>query len=209
MPSTARPASPFARTAAGTFLVAAAIAALSLSPVPAWPQAPGQSTTAGPATRTAPEALNPKLSVQALTGQEREMVEDLAHANLAEIDTGRLALEKSKSQKVRQFAQKMIEDHSAAQKDLQQLAQRKNMQLPAETDFQHKALAMALRVLTGATFDSQYLKQVGVNDHRRTVDLLEKTQRTAIDPELKAYAAKTLPVVQRHLAMAREMVNQS
>ncbi len=137
--------------------------------------------------------------------EDREMVDDLVHASLAEIETGRLALEKTQNPQVRSFAQQMIDDHTRALQELQQLGQKKQMTLPTETDFQHKAIATALRILSGDTFDRQYIRQVGVNDHRRTVDLLMKMQQTARDPELKAQAGKMLPVVQRHLAMAREM----
>lgn len=137
--------------------------------------------------------------------EERDMFEDLVHASLAEIETGRLALDKTQNPQVRSFAQQMIDDHTKALQEMQQLGQKKQMTVPSETDFQHKAIATALRLLTGEAFDKQYIRQVGVNDHRRTVDLLTRMQQTARDPELKAHAAKMLPIVQRHLAMAREM----
>lgn len=136
------------------------------------------------------------------------MLEDLAHANLAEVAASRLALEKSQNTQVRTFAQQMIDDHQKAYQELQQLGQAKQMTVPNETDFQHKAIATALRLLSGELFDKQYLRQVGVNDHRRTVDLLQKIQAGAFDAELKSYAAKLLPVVQRHLQQARQMEQQ-
>lgn len=137
----------------------------------------------------------------------KEMMEDLAHANLAEIDTGRMALEKAKSPQVKSFAQQMIDEHTTALKEVQQLGQKKQLTLPTETDFQHKAIGAALRLLSGDTFDKQYIRQVGIKDHRRTVDLLQKAQRST-DADLKAHADKMLPIVQRHLSQARELERQ-
>ena len=134
-----------------------------------------------------------------------EMMEDIAHGNLAEIETGKMALEKGQSDAVKKFAQKMIDDHTKAQNELEKLASAKGVKLPTETDVQHKTIATALQALSGDTFDNQYIKRVGVGDHERTHDLLKKVSTSAKDPQLKAYAAKTIKVVDSHLAMARKM----
>jgi putative membrane protein len=194
-----------------SFLAVSAACALALSATSAWPQATGQSgATVGPAARTAPGPATSQPGAtsrnpSALAAEELEMIEDLAHANLGEIEMGRTALEKTRNERVRQFAQTMVDDHTSAMNELRQLAQRKGVQLPDDTDFQHKAIGVALRVLTGDTFDQRFVRHVGVNDHRRTVDLLERMQRTSRDPDLKALAEKQLPIVQRHLTMARQM----
>lgn len=179
------------------------VAALALAlALPAWSQGSG-SYGAGSSSTSGSAATR---STGSRTAEEdRERLEDLAHAHLAEIETGRLALEKSQNTQVRTYAQQMIDDHQKAYQELQQLAQKKQLTVPTETDFQHKAIATALRLLSGALFDKQYLQQVGINDHRRTVDLLQKMQVESQDPELKVHAGKLLPVVQRHLSMAREM----
>ena len=67
-------------------------------------------------------------------------------------------------------------------------------------------MATALKIMRGNTFDSQYMKRAGVGDHQKTIELLQKTQKNARDPELKAMAAKMLPTVQAHLKMAQEGV---
>ena len=135
-----------------------------------------------------------------------KMMADLAHGNLAEIETGKMALEKSKSEPVKKFAQQMIDDHTAAQKELQTLAQAKGVTLPDGTDIKHKTMATALKVMSGAGFDSQYMKRAGVSDHQETIELLQKVQKSAKDPELKAMAmaAKMIPTVQHHLEMAQQ-----
>lgn len=138
---------------------------------------------------------------------DQELMEDIAHANIAEIQTGKLALEKSNNEQVRRYAQKMIDDHTTAMQELQKLAASKGVTLPTDTDPQHKVVATALKVLSGDTFDRQYMSQVGVADHKRTHELLEKTQRTATDPALKAYAQKTISVVHQHLQAAQQITS--
>jgi putative membrane protein len=140
-----------------------------------------------------------------ISSADAKMLSDLAEANIAEIQTGKLALEKGKSEQAKSFAQKMIDDHTAALQQLQTLAQSKGVKLPEDTDLQHKAIATALKPLSGDTFDSQYVKRVGVGDHERTVKLLQKVQQNAQDPELKAMAGKMLPTVQQHLQMAQKL----
>lgn len=140
-----------------------------------------------------------------LASEDQEMMQDIAHANLAEIEVGKLALEKSQNEQVRKFAQRLIDDHTAAMKELQKLAQSKNAELPTETDIQHKAIATALQALSGETFDNQFIQRVGVGDHQRTHELLQKTQKSAKDKDLRAYAQKTMKVVGQHLATAKKM----
>jgi putative membrane protein len=70
---------------------------------------------------------------------------------------------------------------------------------------QHKGIATTLSALSGNAFDEQYIAHVGVGDHERTHSLLTKVSKNAKDPDLKAYAAKTIKAVDQHLAMARKM----
>ncbi len=140
-----------------------------------------------------------------LSKDDHDLLQDIAQANLAEIETGKMALEKGQSAEVKKFAQMMIDDHTKAMEELRTLAKAKGSSVPTETDVQHKAIATALKALSGETFDSQYIARVGVGDHERTHKLLEKTQREAKDADLKAYATKTIQVVARHLEAARKL----
>ncbi|WP_126837719.1 DUF4142 domain-containing protein [Variovorax sp. MHTC-1] len=70
---------------------------------------------------------------------DREMMVDVAQANLAEIATGKLALDKSQDPKIDKFAQQMIDDHTKALDDLKKIAQSKGVEIPGEPDLAHKA----------------------------------------------------------------------
>ncbi|GAB3537957.1 hypothetical protein GCM10027343_02450 [Noviherbaspirillum agri] len=182
--------------------VHAALAAFLLTWQPLHAQTPGarSSYESADSSGDTGQATGAKLS-----NDDLKMMHDMAHANLAEIETGKMALEKSQSDQVRKFAEKMVDDHTTALKELQSLAQSKGVTLPKETDVQHKAIATALKVLPGDTFDKQYIARVGVGDHERTLDMLQKAQKEAKDPDLKAYAQKTQKTVSQHLNTARQM----
>lgn len=140
---------------------------------------------------------------------DQPLLENLAQASIAEIEAGKTALEKSANPQVQKFAQQVIEDHEAALKNLEQLALSKRMTLPKDASMQHKATGTALKLETADTFDAQYMRQAGVNDHAQTLALLQKTQREAHDPQVKALATKLLPTMRQHLNTARQMVAQA
>jgi putative membrane protein len=135
---------------------------------------------------------------------DQKMMRDIAYSNISEIAAGKLALEKSQSDDVKSYAQKMIDDHTKAQQELQTLADSKGVKLPTEPDAKHKALSKVMAGLKGEAFDKRYLKQGGLNDHENTHKLLTRVQDKAKDADLKAYAAKTITVVDQHLTLAQE-----
>jgi putative membrane protein len=136
---------------------------------------------------------------------DRKMMTDMAHANISEIAAAKLAQNQSKNEQVRTYAQHMIDDHTNAENDLTQLAQAKGVQLPTEPDAKHKAAMKKLSSLSSAEFDRMYITQAGLDDHRNASKLWQKASKEAKDPDVKAYASKTLPTVEQHLKMAQEM----
>jgi putative membrane protein len=154
------------------------------------------STTSASSTRTGSDSK--------VASGDQTMMRDISYSNISEVAAGKLALEKSQSDDVKSFAQKMIDDHTKAQQELQTLADGKGVKLPTEPDAKHKAMAKTLSGLKGDAFDKRYLKEGGLNDHQKTHKLLEKVQAKAKDADLKAYAAKTIAAVDQHLTMAQE-----
>ncbi len=141
----------------------------------------------------------------ALNSADRRILINMAQANMAEIEAGRIAQSKSQNEQVKNFAQQMIDDHTKALEDVRQLAQAKGVTLPTELDRMHKAKANRLQAYSGEGFDRAYLAQAGVADHKKNHDMLQKVQSRARDPELKALAARTLPVVSQHLSTVEQL----
>ena len=181
-------------------LTGALALALNASPVRA--QAPAADA---PATAPAAPAMP---ATPSISNDDRDIMQDLAHAHHAELESARLALEKSKSERVRQFAQQMIDDHSQAQLDLQQLAQLKGVKLPQEANLAHKALSTAMRLLTADAFDRQYMTRMGIIDNERTVELLQNAQKNVKDTELRTLLERQLAMAETHLMVARKLNGQ-
>ncbi len=153
-------------------------------------QGAGQTGTAAPAP---------------LSRSDQKMVKDLAMTNLAEIEAARLAQSKSQNEQVRNFAQQMIDDHTKALTEVQQLAQAKGVPLPTELDRVQKRKAERMGALAGEAFDNAYMRQAGVADHKKTHSMLQQAQARARDPELKALVARITPIVGQHLNAAEQL----
>jgi putative membrane protein len=129
----------------------------------------------------------------------------IAQANLAEISTGKLAVEKSSNNDVKQFAQMMIDDHSKGLAETQKVAAAKNVTLPTEPDEAHKQIAAELKQLSGSAFDKAYTSKAGVQDHVKVHAALKNDIANAKDADVKALASKLEPIVAHHEAMAKKV----
>jgi len=159
----------------------------------------GQSTSGGAAATSGQQT---GASGQGVSQSDRNLMRELAYANLAEIEAAKLAQSQSQNDQVKNFAQRMMDDHTNALQELQTLAQQKGVTLPTEPDAQHKAEAKKLGALSGDKFDKRYMAKGGLSDHRNTHRLLSRVENRASDPDLKALAAKMRPVIDQHLTMA-------
>lgn len=129
-----------------------------------------------------------------------------ATGGMAEVGMARLALQKSSNESVKQYAQKMIDDHTAAGEELTQVASMKGITLPMQPDAKQMAMMTKLQSLSGAEFDMMYVKESGVKAHQDMEKLFMKESMSGKDMDAKAFASKTLPTVRMHLQMARDMM---
>jgi len=97
----------------------------------------------------------------------------------------------------------MVDDHSKANDQLKDVAQKENITLPTELDAKHKALRDKLAKLHGAQFDRAYM-QAMVQDHRKDVSEFRHESTSGQNPEVKSFAAKTLPTLEEHLKLAQD-----
>ena len=162
-------------------------------------QASGQSGTQGNLASGSGKALN---------RGDQKLLRNLALANMAEIDAARMAQSKGQSEEVKTFAQRMIDDHTKALNEVQQLAQSKGVTLPTELDRMHQAKVDRLSRLSGEQFDQVYMAQAGVADHKKTHSQLGSAAK-ASDPDVKALASRMQPSVDEHLKMAQDMRGKS
>lgn len=131
----------------------------------------------------------------------------LAKANLAEIKGGRLADTRALSEPVKEFGQRMVEDHGRLEKELEQLAQQKGVKLPEEPAQKKEKKAKKAAAMPREKFDEKYMQQM-VKAHEKAVKETEEMARTAKDPDWKALAQKGNDVIRQHLRLAQQIAEK-
>ncbi|HZG52895.1 MAG TPA: DUF4142 domain-containing protein [Pyrinomonadaceae bacterium] len=164
------------------------------------------ATAAAQNTNSDSPGMNAGGGKMAMVGSaDRKFAMTAAMGGMAEVEMARMALTKASSDAVKQYAQKMIDDHTAANAELMQIASTKGIRLPTAPDAKHRAMMAKMGRLSGAEFDRQYIMMAGHKDHQKMEKLFRDESMRGRDADLKAFAAKTLPVVQLHLQMARDL----
>lgn len=139
---------------------------------------------------------------------DKSFLDDAAHSGHAEVKSSQLALTKAQNPKVRAFAQQMVDDHTQANQELAALAASKNVRVPEGPSLVQEGKIKLLGTADGVDFDKRYMESMGLQAHRDTVALFEKGARDARDPEVKAFAQKTLPKLKHHLEMAQQLAQE-
>ena len=122
-----------------------------------------------------------------------------AVGGMAEVALGKMAAGKGNSGKVKDFGNMMVKDHGKANAELTSIAKAKNIILPAGLDAGHQAKSDSLSKLSGKDFDAAYVNAM-IEGHQKTLALMQSEATGGKDAELKAFAAKTAPIVQMHLS---------
>lgn len=135
---------------------------------------------------------------------DAEFMTKVAYANLAEVEMGRLADSKGSNADLKRFAQRMVEDHGEANRELSDLAQKKGVHLPTRPDDAAQKDSARLAELSGAEFDKKYAASM-VDAHTKAVALFEEHSGTTKDADVRTFINKMLPVLREHLKMARDL----
>jgi putative membrane protein len=143
-------------------------------------------------------------SSSASANADQDFIANAAKGNRAEVTLGKMVESKTKDPSVRQFAQQMVKDHTTALNELTQLAQSKNITLPEGLPDDATALQSKLSSATGKALDKDYMDSM-VDDHKKDVSEFQDASQNAKDPDVKQWAAKTLPTLQAHLQKAEQV----
>ncbi len=200
------------------FITAGLACALALPQIAAaqtadWPVhgktgAAGQGGTAV-ATPSAPAQPKARMDHDAagsgtMAAADKAFATNAARGGMAEVEMGKLAADHASNADVKQFGQRMVDDHGKANDELKAWASKNSVTLPAEPSAKQKADLKRLSGLNGSAFDRAYMT-VMVADHNEDVAEFQRASKTAKNADLKAWAAKTLPTLQEHQQMAREV----
>jgi putative membrane protein len=130
-----------------------------------------------------------------------------AEGGLAEVQLGKLAADQASSPEVRQAAQRLVQDHTKANQELMTIAKQKGISVPNEVDDTHEDVVKLFSKLEGPQFDREFLRYQ-VMHHEKDVAAFGLQAKEGQDPDLKAFAAKQLPVLREHLQQVQKLVTQ-
>ncbi len=148
------------------------------------------------------------MSNKPVSSAESKFMNEAAQGGMAEVKLGELAASKGATPEVKAFGQRMLTDHTKANDELKSLAAAKNVTLPTDVNSEQKAMYDKLSKLSGAAFDSSYVKGM-VEDHEKDVADFQKQSDGAADADVKAFAAKTLPTLKSHLDQIKSIKSKT
>ncbi len=173
-------------------LLAATLGALILMPV----VAQADNTTTTTTTSGAVAAT--------LSANDKDFITKASQGGMIEIQTSKLAKKVSTNDSVKVFAQTMIDDHTKASKKLSAIAKKLGATVPKDLDTEHKGQLDQLKAASVGDFDQKFIA-IQDKDHNEAVNAFQKEASTGDDPQLKSFAAKTLPTLQGHLEMVKQL----
>lgn len=198
--------------------VAAAVAALFLVSAPALhaqttgtsgsatPSATATAGSGGASAASASRAGDKSASASAssqLDRADRKFIERAAEDGMKEVEVSKTVASKAADPGVKAFAERMVKDHSDANKKLMDLAQSKGLNIPSDLKKGDRRDVDKMAKMDPDKMDRSYMKDQ-VKDHKRDVKEFEKESKNAKDADVKKFASDTLPTLQEHLQMAQD-----
>jgi putative membrane protein len=135
--------------------------------------------------------------------EPKDFLKEAAQCNMMELKLSKLAAQRAQNPSLKQFAERLVQDHAKADKELKQLAERKGVSIPSDLEEKHQKHVEHFSSLSGEEFDKAFAKHM-VKDHKKEVARYEKVAEKATDPELQSFARNALPALRTHLQMARQ-----
>jgi len=140
-------------------------------------------------------------AVAAADKDDANFLVEAASGGMMEVTLGKAAQTKSLNAEVKNFGNMMITDHSKANDELKTLAASKNITIPAAMGDEQQKMSDKMMEKSGADFDKDYMSMM-IDDHKDDIDKFEKAADNCKDADIKAFAARTLPVLKKHLEAA-------
>lgn len=156
-------------------------------------------STMAPADTSTTSATAPATSASTtpLGKADSTFVMKAAIGGLTEVESSKVAQQNAQNERVKAYADMMVNDHTKANSELATLASSRGITLPTSLPADKQKHVDDMKAMKGEGFDSHYVSMM-VNDHKKDVAEFEKQSASGQDPELKAWAAKTLPVLKTH-----------
>jgi len=135
---------------------------------------------------------------------DASFVEKATTVGLLEVELGKHGSTVGQNPDVKRFADRMVKDHTAANEELKTIAAGIPVTIPDRLDDTHQKKADELKKLNGAEFDKSYMELM-VKGHEDAVEMFKKAETEVTNSRLKDFAKKTLPTLEEHLKLAKEV----
>lgn len=202
--------SPIIFAAAGVLSVASATAQMNPN-MPSQPAAPTQQTAPGSQPGASPTDRPASLN-QDPNGpgpmMDKVFVRQALQGGMAEVELGQLALEKSSNEDVKQFAQKMVDDHTKLGEQMKQVAQQLGVKPPDKLSSKDKATMAKLQALNGDAFDKAYIKDM-VKDHQQDAKEFKREAQNTSNPALQDVVPQGAQMIDQHLQMIEQIAQKN
>jgi putative membrane protein len=156
-----------------------------------------------------PNPNNPNMTMPDTTAvntvSDSDFAKEAAQGGVAEVKLGQLAEDKGTSDAVKEFGKRMVDDHSQANEKLKNVASQENVNLPEGLSKKDQTRYDKLSKLSGDAFDRAYARDM-VKDHQNDIAAFEQEAKNGRDADIRSFASETLPTLEDHLKMAREMM---
>lgn len=190
---------------AGVFLCAQ-VASVALAQNPGSTMPSGQAPTTPQSTPGQSPGLNTPPTYDTMPSRidDKRFAKDAAVGALMNVELGKLASQKASRDDIKQFGQKMVDDHTKANDQLKQLAGKENISLPDGLDSKHQSRVDKLSKLSGEDFDKAYVKDQ-LKDQQAQIRDFNAESQNGSDPNVKAFASNMLPTLQQNLELAKNL----
>jgi putative membrane protein len=162
----------------------------------------------GAANPSANPSMNPQMNGMQTNGQSSPMdalfVKNALQGGIAEVQLGQLTLQKSSNDQVKQFAQKMIDDHTRLGEQMKPVAQQVGVAVPTEPSKKDRQTMAKLQALSGPAYDQAYIKDM-VKDHKKDLSDFQMEASSGQDAAVKDAATQGSQIISQHLQMAQQL----
>ena len=135
---------------------------------------------------------------------DAERAIDIADGGMLEVKLGELAQTNGVAKRVKDYGMMMTKDHGMANSDFEKIAEKHNISLPTVLSDKSQKTYDKLAGLKGADFDKEYVSTM-VDGHEDTLEVLKKESEDGKNADMKAFAMKIIPTVEKHLESIKAM----
>ncbi|MDQ2774987.1 MAG: DUF4142 domain-containing protein [Acidobacteriota bacterium] len=135
---------------------------------------------------------------------DQSFLDTAAQTDMTEAHVGQMAQDEGKAQSVKDFGQMLVTDHTNDYNQVVALGAKVSGTVPKGLDATHDKMIAPMNKVKGAAFDQKFIHDM-ISGHEKAIAEYKKAAADATNPDVKAYAAQTLPTLQKHLDTAKDL----